>query len=412
MAHRISEDHDQFRKIISGRAREELGKHITHGSIFRQRGKNGKIVVTIPRITQPHIVYGRPTEGVGRGQGKPGDVIDKDDKGKKGQPGTDPGDGIQITVDMDEVLKLLKDELQLPDMKPKANQTYEETRVVYNGKSKIGPRSLLNKRWTMKECMKRLSALGQLKKKQMLPGLTTAVPVLTPINDDKRYRQYNEIRVPSSNAVIIFMRDGSGSMDKVKCDIVSDISWWVQLYIKKFYDKTESVHIWHDTEAKVVSENQFYQLRYGGGTFCTSAVKMMSRLIKTRFNPVKWNIYGLYFGDGESFGTDNVTFTKMLQKELGADVVNMFGIVEILHYEGFGESLKKHIDKKMEEEGNSLRHVRSTSIDRLKDSGWGDPFPDPARRDEEVKKVIKHLLGKDSQGGTAKVAEVEISEVV
>lgn len=393
MPHRIGEDHQEFRNIVGGRLRKELHKHVKNGSIFRQRGKNGKIAVTIPRIDLPHITFGQSGSGVGRGPGKKGDVIGKD-KGKNGnQPGTDPGDGITIEVDLEEVLKLLKEELQLPDLKPKANQTYEDVKIVYNGISKVGPNSLLHKQRTMKQCMKRLSSLGKLDNKVLLPGCTQSVPLLTPINDDKRFRQYNEIRVPSSNAVIFFLRDGSGSMDKYKCDIVSDISWWIDLYITKYYKKTERVHIWHDTEAKEISAKNFYELRYGGGTYCTSALKLMNKIIKLRYNPVKWNIYGIYFGDGESFGEDNKDFVKMLKNQLGPNVVNMFGQVEILHYSGFGESLKGYIDKRMEK--GELPHVRNTSIDRPPNSSWHDAFVDEDSRNEEVKRVIKELLGKD-----------------
>jgi uncharacterized sporulation protein YeaH/YhbH (DUF444 family) len=413
MPQRIQEDWTEFRGIIGGKLREELQKHIKNGSIFRQRGKNGKIAVTIPRIDLPHIVFGKPQEGVGRGPGKDGDVIGKDPgKGKDGKPGTDPGDGITVMVDLDEVLKLLKDELQLPDMKPKANQTFEDIRVVYNGISKVGPNSLLHKQRTMKQCMKRLSALGKLDEKVLLPGYSTPVPVLAPINDDKRFRQYNEIKVPSSNAVLFFLRDGSGSMDQYKTDIVSDISWWLDLYIRRFYQKTERVHIWHDTEAKEVSEKHFYELRYGGGTNCTSSLKLMNKIIKTRYNPVKWNIYGFYFGDGESFGTDNQEFVKMLKNQLGPNTVNMFGQIEILHYAGFGESLKGYIDKQIEK--GSLPHVRNASIDRPENAGWHEVFADEAKRDEEIKRVLKLLLGKDAKQlqAEAKKADVKIEELV
>lgn len=396
MAHRIIDDWTDFRNIISGKYRDELKKYMSNGSIFKLRGKNGKISITLPRINLPHITFGKPQEGVGRGPGNDGDVIGRDGDGQGGnKPGTDPGEGITINVDLDEILKLLKDELQLPDMKPKPNQTYEEIRTIYNGISKVGPNSLLHKRKTLRQTMKRMSAMGGLEKKVVLPGLNTPVSILSPINDDRRYRQYNEIKVPSSNAVLFFMRDGSGSMDKEKCDIVSDISWWIDLYVQKFYKKTERVYLWHDTEAKEVSEKMFYNLRYGGGTIVTSVLKLMSKIVKHRYNPVKWNIYGFYFGDGESFGEDNKHFADILKTKLGPDVVNMFGQVEILHYSGWGDSLKAYLDKRMAK-GN-LPHVRNTSIDRPKDGGWGvSPFASEEARDQEVKRVIKELLGKET----------------
>lgn len=406
MPQRITEDHQEFRDIISGKKREELKNRISHGTIFRQRGKNGKIAVPVPYIDTPHFIYGKPTEGVGRGEGEKGDVIDKDEDGKKGGPGDSPGDGLLIEVDLEEVLQMIQDYLELPDMKPKPNQTYEDIRTVYNGKSKLGPRSLLNKKWTMKECMKRLSAMGMLNKRVLLPGLTTPVPILTPANEDRRFRQYNEIKIPSSTAVIFFMRDGSGSMDNQKCDIVSDICWWIEQYIRRFYEKTEVVHIWHDTLAKVVSEQNFYKLRYGGGTNCTSAVALMSKLIKTKYPPIKWNIYGVYFGDGESTKEDNKSFCSHLKKSLAPSIVNMFGVVEILHYEGWGDSLKKHIDG--ERSSKKLPHVRTSSVDRPNNAGWFYQMDD-AHRSAETMRVIKEIFGKEQVNEKSQISIEDIS---
>ena len=88
---RIEEDHQQFRDVVGGKIRKELKKFIKTGKIFKNRGKNGKISISIPRIDIPHIVYGENNNGVGRGDVKPGDVIGKDDKsgqnkGNQGEP--------------------------------------------------------------------------------------------------------------------------------------------------------------------------------------------------------------------------------------------------------------------------------------------------------------------------------------
>lgn len=390
MAQGIQEDVKRFVDIISGKSHEELQKYIKQGGMFRLRGKDGKIHIPIPRIEMPYFSFGKAKEGIGRGKGKPGDILERGKNGK-GQPGKDPGEGMIVSIDMEDVMKMLKEELELPDMKPKPNQTYEDVKTVYNGISKTGPNSLLHKRRTMLACMKRMASMGLLNNKVLLPHLNTPVSILAPINEDKKFRQYNEIKIPSSNACIFFMRDGSGSMDKVKCDIVSDIAWWIEAYIRRFYDKTETIHIWHDTEAKEVSSKQFYELRYGGGTYCTSALKLMEKIISTRFNPLKWNIYGLYFGDGEAFGDDNKQFAKMLQGPIGPNVVNMFGQVEILHYDGFGDSLKRYLDSVG---SKKIPHLRNVSIDRNDNAPWDIGFASEDERNEQVKKVIKAILGK------------------
>jgi len=365
--------------------------------------------ITIPRIDLPHIVFGRPGEGVGRGPGNKGDIIGKDpDKGKGDKAGEDPADGITVQIDLETVLKLLKDELQLPNLQPKVNQTFEDERVVYNGISKIGPLSLLHKRRTLKETMKRMAAMGQLQNKIIVPGFNQPTAVLLPINDDRRYRQYNIIKKPSNQAVIFYMRDGSGSMDPFKCDIVSDIAWWVDLWVRSFYKRTESVYIWHDTEAKEVSQEVFYNLRYGGGTKCSSALSLMSKLIqqKGRFDPNKWNIYGLYFGDGENQTNDNAQFCKVLRKDLGPDKVNMFGVCQILHMWPYEQSLKAYVDKQLEA-GKLPNHIRSTSIDKPEGAAWHDVLKNDEHRDEAIKKALKDLLGKDAKSKGLEGVKVE-----
>ncbi len=362
----------------------------------------------IPKIDLPHIVFGRPNEGVGRGPGKDGDIIGKDPgKGKEGK-GTegDHSEGIEVQVDLEYVLQLLKDELELPDLKPKASQTFEDEKVVYNGISKVGPNALLHKRRTLKETMKRMSAMGGLDKTAVVPGFNQPVRLLLPNNDDRRYRQYNIIRRPTSNAVIFYMRDGSGSMDPFKCDIVSDICWWLDLWIRTFYKKTESVYLWHDTEAKQVSQENFYNLRFGGGTRCSSALRLMKKLIqpKSKYDPMKWNIYAFYFGDGENESNDNGNYVKLLKNDLGPKVVNLFGLTQVLAY-NYDNTLKAYVDKQLENGKLYADHVRTTDIARPEGAGW-DYFQDPSNRDEAVKRALKDLIGKNSRAGKIRIEEV------
>ena len=83
------------------------------------------------------------------------------------------------------------------------------------------------------------------------------IRLITPINSDFRYRQYTEVRKPASNAVVFFARDSSASMNDYKCDIVSDMSWWIDVWIRSFYKRTERIYVCHDTEAFEVDENKF-----------------------------------------------------------------------------------------------------------------------------------------------------------
>ena len=393
MVRRIDEDHKDFHDVYGGRKRKELKKYIKNGSIFRNRGKNGKVVLTIPKIDIPHIVYGDSGQGgIGRGQGEKGDVIGKDDsqgKGKGNKAGQEEGEGIDISVDMEEVLQFLQEELQLPDMKPKPNETYEEVIKKYNNISLVGPESLRHNVRTLKQALKRQCSDGSINKLHKIPGYAEPVRLITPINSDKRYRQYNEIKVPSSNAVIIFARDGSASMDQYKCDIVSDMSWWIDTWIRNFYQKVERVYVWHDTVAKEVDEKKFYKHRYGGGTTCSSALKFISKMFESRFNPAKWNIYLFYFTDGENWDNDNHNFIKILQEEFNSKVVNMVGITQILAW-NYENSLKQSVDK------NSFTNLRTTQIINSINNLSGSPLSEEDRN-QQIKSSIIELLGKEKK---------------
>jgi len=395
MPHRIDGDHKKFRDVFSGKIRKELKKRINNGSIFPQRGKNGRTSIIVPRIDIPHIVHGNSPNGLGRGPGKPGDVIGKDDdgKGKGNKAGEGEQEGIEISISLEDVLKYLKDELHLPDMKPKDSNTFDEVQIKYNDIAMQGPESLRHNRKTMQQAMKRLAAAGDINKLHNLPGMKQPVKLITPHNSDKRYRQYREIKTPSSNAVIFFARDGSGSMSDVKCDIVSDMCWWIDIWIRSFYKRTERVYVWHDVAAQETSEKKFYKYRYGGGTKCSSAMEYISKQIENRFPPNKWNIYILYFTDGDNWGDDNSRFMKIIKENFGPQDVNMVAISQIMawNYDG---SLKNYVDKNSE----GIKNIRTTSVEGDPNStNWMGSNLSDEERNLKIRKAVMDILGSGSK---------------
>ncbi len=362
MTKRIEEDRKHFRDIVSGKIRKELQRLKKTGQIMRKRARGGKFSISIPGIDEPHFLHGNNPNGrgVGRGPGKPGDVIGKrPGKGKNGnKAGDQEGEGIRVDIDMEEMLQFLKDELNLPDLKPKETEMFEEIKIKYTDISKTGPESLRHNRRTLKEAMRRLAGTGELGKLKNLPGFPNPTPQITISQGDKRYRQYKEIKIPTSNAALIFARDWSGSMDDYKCDIVSDMSWWLDCWIRRFYKKTERIYIGHDVLAQEVDENTFYKYRYGGGTKCSSAVKKIAELFENRIKPETWNIYVFYYTDGENWMGDNEEFLKTIKESFPPEVVNMVGIAQIESY-SYNNSLKEYVDQNLTP---GMKNVRTISI--------------------------------------------------
>ena len=389
MPRKIGEDHKEFRDVVSGRIRKALKKFIKSGSIFRSRGKNGKVSINIPKIDIPHIVYGENNSGVGRGNGKPGDVIGRDKnkgQGKGNQAGQDEAEGIMINLDLEEVLKFLQEELELPDLKPKQDNVFEDIKIKYNNISLVGPESLRHTRRTMLTALKRMCSTGEINQLHHIPGYTDPVKLITPINSDKRYRQYKEIKYPSTNACIIYARDGSASMDTAKCEIVSDMAWWIDVWIKRFYKRVERMFVWHDSVAQEVDEQKFYKYRFGGGTTCSSALKLIAKQFENRFPPNKWNIYVFYFTDGENQTNDNEVFIKTLKNEFPQHLINFVGITQIFAYDYRGSVLESV--KRARQDAVLDEHIKTAEIEPTDNNLNG------LTRNEAVLKAVKDLLGK------------------
>lgn len=362
---RIREDHKEFRDVVGGKIKDGIKRFIRNGKLVGKRPRGGKIAINIPSIDLPDFRFGRNKRGWGRGEGDIGDIVGKDPKkgkGKGNKPGDTPGDTIPVGIDLKFILEMLKDELCLPNLKPKDSSEIFKEKTVYTSLTKNGPESLRHTRKTMKNAMIRMMQTGEYDPED---------PVILPIKDDKRYRSWKTKRIPESNAVIFFARDWSGSMDNRKCDVVMNTAWWLECWIKQFYERTESVYIGHDTEAHEIDQDKFYKMRYGGGTRCSSAFEMVQDKIKNVFKTSSWNIYLFYFSDGENWPTDNEKVAKILTN-LQVQC-NAIGIGQILHH-GWGDSsfiddLKNHM--KIDE--NVLR-MFDYKGNKLKDGDMAEEF--------------------------------------
>ena len=388
MPKRINEDHKQFRDVVSGRIRKALKDLIGKGDILKKRGKNGDISVNIPNIETPHIVHGPNPEGIGRGAGEKGDVVGKDeqegDGDGSGKAGKGEKEGIMVTLDLEELLQLIEEDWKLPKPKPKPNETHEDVKIKYNSISLIGPESLRHTRKTILQAMKRQISEGSADELHYVPGQDEPTKLIIPNNNDKRYRQWKEHKVPSTNALIIFIRDGSGSMDQNKCDLASNVAWWLNAWLKRFYEKTERMFIWHDTNAHEVNEEKFFKYRNGGGTQCSSAIELLNKQFEDRYPPSKWNIYAFYFTDGDNYPDDSAAFINAMKK-LTPDVVNLFGLFQIkANY--YTDSLRQLIDKSIDTKVLG-KNIKTTSI-----CEGGRKFTD-AEQNEECMNAIKHILG-------------------
>jgi len=173
------------------------------------------------------------------------------------------------------------------------------------------------------------------------------------------------------------------SMDETKCEIVSDMAWWIDVWIKRFYKRTERFFVWHDVTAQEVSEDKFYKYRYGGGTTCSSALKLIAKQFENRFPPKKWNIYVFYFTDGENQYNDNPEFINVLKEKFGTNTVNLFGVTQINAYD-YRNSVMEAVDTAI---------VDNVLEDNVKTTDINANNLNPEDRSKTILEAIRQLMG-------------------
>ena len=89
--------------------------------------------------------------------------------------------------------------------------------------------------------------------------------------EDLRFKSWEEEVKYESNAVVIAMMDVSGSMGEFKKYIARSFYFWMVRFLHTKYDNVKIVLISHHTEAKEVTEEQFFTQGESGGTVVTSA---------------------------------------------------------------------------------------------------------------------------------------------
>ncbi len=147
-----------------------------------------------------------------------------------------------------------------------------------------------------------------------LRGRIARIPYLDPI--DLRYRSRIRVPVPTSKAVMFCLMDISGSMDEARKDLSKRFFILLYLFLTRHYEKIDLVFIRHHTQAQEVSENDFFHARETGGTVVSSALVLMEEIIRARYSPSEWNIYGAQASDGDNWHHDSGRCRELLNDKL------------------------------------------------------------------------------------------------
>jgi len=315
-------DQDRHKERIKDAIKKNLGSIVSNEAIILS---NGRKTVKVPMRALDEYKFRfdyRKRKHVGQGDGKTkiGDVIARENQQGQGQgsgeAGNNPGqDYYEAEVDIDEIAALIFEDLQLPYLEEKSKQAILSKTTKFTEIRRVGALSNLDKRRTILENIRRQARdqgeakLGPIKK------------------EDLRFKSWEEEIKYESNAVVMAMMDISGSMGEFKKYIARSFFFWMVRFLRTKYDNVKIIFISHHTEAKEVSEEQFFTQGESGGTVVSSAYKLALDIIHERYNPRDWNVYPFHFSDGDNYYSDNEDAVKLA--DVLIETCNLFGYGEI-----------------------------------------------------------------------------------
>ncbi len=287
---------------------------------------DGRQIIKIPirSLDEYHFVYNTNKKkhvGQGDGDSQVGDVIgiDPTPAGGKGDgAGTEPGDDVvEAEISIAELETMLFEELELPYLKKKDKEQIEVKEIRFTDVRRKGIMSNIDKKRTILENLRRNSRDG----KSEIGGISP---------DDLRFKTWEEIIKPQNNAVILAMMDTSGSMGSFEKYCARSFFFWMSRFLRRQYEKVDIVFIAHHTEAKEVTEEEFFTRGESGGTICSSAYVKALEIIDSRYSPALYNIYPFHFSDGDNLTSDNERCVRLIKELLERS--NIFGYGEVNQY--------------------------------------------------------------------------------
>ncbi|TCS96823.1 sporulation protein YhbH [Hazenella coriacea] len=320
------QDQMRHQEKVKEAIRKNLPDLVSEESIIMSDGKQ-IIKIPIRSMEEYRFRYNYNKSkhaGQGSGDSQVGDTLAREPKKQQPGPGKGQGAGDQAGEDyyeteisVAELENLLFSELELPNLERKEQDEMTIDDIRFNDVRKKGLMGNIDKKRTLLSSIKRNALRGSKKK----PRIST---------DDLRFKTWEDVVIPHSNAVVIAMMDTSGSMGIFEKYIARSFFFWMVRFLRTKYQKVEIVFLAHHTEAKEVNEDSFFNKGESGGTICSSAYRKALEIIDTRYPPHRYNIYPFHFSDGDNLTSDNPRCLSLVKEMMQR--ANIFGYGEVNQY--------------------------------------------------------------------------------
>jgi uncharacterized sporulation protein YeaH/YhbH (DUF444 family) len=266
--------------------------------------------------------------------------------GGRGSEGATDGDGqdeFRFALSHDEFVELFLEDLELPDLAKRRVASTEALSWNRAGYSVSGSPANLALMRTVRNSLSRRIAMRRPRVDEIAamrariadleradgPGdeiaalqaeLETmlrraiAIPYIDPL--DVRYKRFDSTPRPVAQAVMFCLMDVSGSMTEHMKDLAKRFYILLYIFLKRRYKNVDVVFIRHTHMAQEVDEDTFFHSPETGGTVVSTALDEMKRVIKDRYSPDDWNIYGAQASDGDNTSSDNERTERLLTETI------------------------------------------------------------------------------------------------
>ena len=308
LSDRSGSDRQRHKDKIDKAIKDGIHNIVADESIIGKDGKK-KIKIPVKGIKEYRFVYGdnENKKNVGSAQGKDiekGQRVGSRDKGQSAKPnkaGNNKGEEYyEVEITLDELANYLFEDLKLPNMEKKKIKNIIERSYKRHGYRSKGIRPRLDKKETIKNKIKRKKKA--VKNKTFDPENDERFLFH---NDDLKYRHIKEKTKQSSNAVVFFIMDVSGSMTKDKKFLARSFFFLLYQFVRSKYENIEHCFISHDYSASEVSEEDFFGKATNGGTLVSTGLEKCYEIISSRYNADNWNVYVFQCSDGDNWPEDN-----------------------------------------------------------------------------------------------------------
>ena len=314
-------------------------KKSPHGDITDQGDKD--IGIPVDGINEPKFDYDYDS-GIwdkvlpGNKEFQKGDQIEKDKNNNGTGKGAGHGqseDDFVFSINREEYLDILFEDLELPDLVKKTEKATTTWQTVRAGFRTWGPPPSIDILRSYKNSLGRRFALAKpLDKKiedleaeeeteeikleiEELKRKRKFIPWIDPL--DIRYRKWDKVAIPNTRAVMFCLMDVSASMGEKEKEIAKRMFLLVYEFLyRKYKKKVQIEFVKHTDEAFLCDEHEFFYGTVSGGTEISSGLRKISDTIREQYPVDSWNLYVVQATDGDNWTTDNIATQDFLLKLL------------------------------------------------------------------------------------------------